>query len=188
MHRKGCRRFWKSARPVGWESSRQDELHTDMKASLVLVFAIVATAADGPPNPYIDLGACPFECCLYREWRATKPLMLMDQPHGTRVVGRLRAGERVNAITGQTQSVPLAMQSPIDVPEAGIRAGDQIFLLHYEGEGFWAVWFRGKVADAELGQVKRVPKSEWWAKVRTTRGVVGWVRAENNFQNQDGCG
>ncbi len=80
------------------------------------------------------------------------------------------------------------MLSPIDVPEAGIHKGDRIYVLHYKGEGIWAVWFRGKLADAEMGKMKLLPKSEWWAKIRTAKGAVGWVRAEGNFQNQDGCG
>ena len=124
---------------------------------------------------------------MYREWFAAKPLALVDRPEGRRVVARLREGERVTAITGETRSVPLAITSPIDISEAGIHKGDRIYVLHYEGENRWAVWFRGKQADAEL--ILRVsPKTEWWAKIRTAEGVVGWVRAEHNFQNQDGCG
>lgn len=160
---------------------------TVMRLGWIAAFALVAVAANRPPNPYIDRGACPFECCLYREWLASKPLSLVDSPEGRRVVARLREGERVTAITGETRSVPLPMRSPVNIPEAGIHRGNQIFVLHYKGEGIWAVWFGGKLADAEMGNLKTVPKTEWWAKIRTAQGAVGWVRAEGNFQNQDGC-
>jgi hypothetical protein len=159
-----------------------------VRVTRVALFALVATAADRPSNPYIDRGACPFECCLYREWFASKPLAVVDRPEGRRVVARLREGERVTALTGETRSIPLPMKSPVGDSEAGIHQGDRIYVLHYEGEGMWAVWFRGKRADAELSNLKVAPKTEWWAKIRTARGVVGWVRAERNFQNQDGCG
>jgi len=159
-----------------------------MKCTLGLLLLAAAFAAEGPPNPFIDRGACPFECCLYRKWRATKPMVLVDHPNGNRTMARLRSGEWVTAITGETRSEPLAMAAPHDFPQAGIRAGDRIFVLHFKGEGVWAVWFRGRLVDVELYGLKIAPKSEWWAKVRTARGVVGWVRAENNFENQDGCG
>ena len=32
------------------------------------------TQASGPPVPYEDIGACPFEGCVYREWIANAPL------------------------------------------------------------------------------------------------------------------
>jgi hypothetical protein len=39
----------------------------------------------------------------------------------------------------------------------------------------------------EFGNVDTPPKTEWWAKVRTPAGVVGWVRAEKTFDGADGC-
>ena len=158
-----------------------------MRTLAILVCASGAIAADRPPSPFVDRGACPFECCTYRRWRALKRLTLVDRPDGTRVIARLREGEWVNALTGETRSVPIFILSPMDVPGEGIRKGDGLFVLHYEGEGVWAAWFRGKVVSAEL-PLQRAPKTEWWAKVRTASGVVGWVRAEQSFENQDACG
>src|SRR5437868_5534785 len=66
----------------------------------ILVFALGAWAADRPPSPFIDRGACPFECCLYRQWRALRPVVVVDRPRGNRAVGRLREGEWVSALTG----------------------------------------------------------------------------------------
>ena len=158
------------------------------KLGLLCVAAVGAVATDRPPTPFIDRGACPFECCTYRKWRALQPLKLVDRPGGKKIVGRLRAGETVDALTGETHSAPLAMEAPVDIPAARVRKGDPIFVLHFEGEMTWKIWVRGKLTDAELLGLQRVPKTEWWAKVRTLRGVVGWVRAERNFENQDACG
>ena len=36
-----------------------------------LLLALTQTPHSGaPPMPYIDQGACPFECCTYRDWVA----------------------------------------------------------------------------------------------------------------------
>ncbi|MBZ5579568.1 MAG: hypothetical protein LAP40_23655 [Acidobacteriia bacterium] len=160
---------------------------TTMRLALLYVLAMGAVAADRPASLFVDRGACPFECCTYRKWKASKPLVLRNRPGG-KAVGGLKPGDWVSALTGETRSVPLAMASPVDVPDEGIRKGDPIFLLHYEGEGFWKIWVRGKTADVEVLSVRQVPKTEWWAKVRTSGGLIGWVRAEGNFENQDGCG
>ena len=160
-----------------------------LRVIMPLLLSLALLAADRPPSPYIDRGACPFECCTYRRWRALKPMVLHDRPGGHRIVGRLQSGEWVRALTGETRSKPVALAAPFDVPKDGIRKGDRVFVLHYSGEGFWKVWVRGETVDEpfQLAEAQR-PLTEWWAQVRTSSGIVGWVRAENAFANQDACG
>jgi len=157
-----------------------------MRAAIVLL-AFVSTSAKLPPSPYIDRGVCPFECCVYRDWQAQRSVPVFDRPNGTRI-GKLDNGEWVRALTGETHSTPLKIVATRDVPEAGIHPGDVFYVLHYEGEFYWRIWFKGKLFDAEADD-SRAPKTEWWTQVKRKNGSIGWIRADGGaFSNQDQCG
>jgi hypothetical protein len=158
----------------------------------VLVASVVAAQTAGeqkPPNVYIDKGACPFECCTYREWIARTDVTLLDSPNGKKVVGRIKKGERVLALTGEVHSVPLRVIAQHDDSDAGVKAGDTIYILHYEGEGYYKVWHGGKVVDVENFSDKAAqPKVTWWVKLKAPSGAIGWTVEHSNFGNQDACG
>ncbi len=159
-----------------------------MRASLTVVALMVFTAAaqTAPPTPYIAKGGCPFECCTYRDWTALKPIKLYDRPNGNTVVGALKKGEIVKALTGEIHSIPVRAKASEDHPEAGIKTDDVFYVLHYVGEGVWSVWHKGRVAQLEIYSGK-VPKTTWWVKVRTRAGIIGWAVSDRNFGNQDAC-
>jgi hypothetical protein len=166
-----------------------------ISGSLLLGFLLIsfstAHSADElkPPNIYVDNGACPFECCTYREWVARTDLTLLDSPDGKKVVAQIKKGEKVLAITGEIHSVPLQIVSPHDYPDAGVKAGDTIYILHYEGEGFWKVWHDGELVEIDnLPEKSPKPKITWWVKLKTSSGTIGWTVEHRNFDNQDACG
>jgi hypothetical protein len=41
---------------------------------LVPNFTVAGEQNTKPRLPYLDWGACPFECCTYREWVAIAPI------------------------------------------------------------------------------------------------------------------
>jgi len=46
--------------------------------------------------PYEDMGACPFECCAYRDWVATKDVVSrIDRKGNSPVVFRVKRGKRL---------------------------------------------------------------------------------------------
>ena len=153
------------------------------------VFAAQTTGEQKPPNVYVDKGACPFECCTYREWVARTDVTLLDSPNGKSVVGRIKKGERVLALTGEVHSVPLRIIAQQDYHDAGVKAGDTIYILHYEGEGYYKVWHGGNVVDVEgfSGEAAQ-PKSTWWVQLKTRSGAIGWTVEHGNFGNKDACG
>jgi hypothetical protein len=142
-----------------------------------------------PPAVYIDKGACPFECCTYREWVARTDVTFVDVPDGKVVVGQIKKGEKVLALTGEIHSVPLPIVARKDYPVVGVKAGDTIYLLHYVGEGSWKVWHMGNVFEIDdlPGKVPK-PKTTCWVKLKTSSGVIGWTIDQKNFENQDACG
>lgn len=169
-------------------------------AALAMVPTMAAPAA--PPNPYVDKGACPFECCTYRDWKITQPIILLDKPYGTRTIASVSAGQVVHAVTGDVYSVPVRTIAHKDYQvtsygyrPALIKKGDVFYMLHYVGEGVSLIWFKGTTYEFDpepVGVTMEGPPGDdnvaWWAKIQTPDGKTGWVRVKDQFENQDACG
>src|SRR5215831_17323689 len=103
-----------------------------------------AAAAEAPPSPYFDWGACPFECCAYREWSAMRQTpVLAQRRRSSETAFVLAAGDKVQALTGvvvTTKPGRIVATAPIRLGEdennVTLRAGDTLFLLRPMGEGF----------------------------------------------------
>ena len=168
-----------------------------------------------PPTPYEDVGACPFECCMYREWTSTSRVTLFRdrrEDSGTSFVAE--SGDRVRAITGivvTTQPGLAQVDRPVDLwtTEGPIHLvpGDTLYLLTNHGEGDFTAWFKGRLYDSVdasgfagvnavcearpekcNGRVTQPAVSEWWVRVRSLKGVTGWTREPQKFSNKDRCG
>ena len=149
----------------------------------------LAAAGAAPPNPFVDKGACPFECCTFRDWRTNRAVTLLDKPNGTRKITIVAAGTVVRGVTGQVFSAPILLTAAHDYPESPIKTGDVFYALHNAGEGYWAVWFRGKVYSVEFGPKETTnDTSKWWVNIRTRHGKTGWVLDREQFDLQDSCG
>jgi hypothetical protein len=154
---------------------------------------------EGPPIPFEDEGACPFEGCTYREWTTNAPVrVLTDRRQDAPVAFELPQGARVTALTGVVSTVvPGIVQliDPVEI-ETGqgtipMRAGEVFYLLTYEGEGFGKVWIKDRVytgVDLSRFKPKRKPTAIWWVKVRNRRGQVGWTPHPEAFDGKDRLG
>jgi hypothetical protein len=194
-------------------SIRPARLPLVLLVSIGCAVGLKAQVSATPPVPFEDAGACPFEGCVYREWKARTTVQVRaarraDAP----VVFRLRAGESVTALTGVVVTVRagrvqfgapqhlLTSGGPIDV-----LPGQTLYLLTYQGEGFTKVWFNGKVyedvdassfmngacADAPhrcSGRIVEPSRTEWWVQVRNKAGQVGWTREPDKFDGKDALG
>lgn len=163
-----------------------------------------------PPAIYIAEGACPFECCTFREWNVEKDVDLYDKPSGTQLVAHLKAGESVTGLTGEVHVKPKAagvvrnfQSGPIN-----LKKGDVFFVLDYLGEGAFRFWVNGETTTAlsEPAEVcpenstdcwaqyvepkagKTDPDHVWWVKVKTKLGQTGWTKESSSFGNKDACG
>jgi hypothetical protein len=172
--------------------------------------ALAASSGETPPNPYEDWGACPFECCTYREWRASSAATAYtDRAESSPIAFSIAKGEKVRAITGVVVTtrygmVKLRTAMKIGIPKTAkspdpilsLQAGEAIYTLHYEGEGSYLFWYKGSVssdevadsADDEHFEVVSKPETVWWAKVQSVNGQVGWVKMLGTFKNVDACG
>ena len=170
-------------------------------------FALSIEEIAKPRLPYLDWGACPFECCTYREWVANAPINIYKRRNEkSDVVFKLKKDERVRAMTGVVAThklgvteilkpVKIGYNATSDMPQLSLKPGDIIYTLHYAGEGFEVFWYKGKTYSDELSisnsnSFKTISSSSyvWWAKVRNGAGKIGWTNNANQFNNQDSCG
>ena len=163
----------------------------------ILVFVIAGIMQgqqfNAPPDPYVSKGVCPFECCSYGDWIANRDLTVLDRPNG-KPVAQLERLEHVAAITGEIETHPIRFQIRQNGPNSDngtILAGSTVYLLHPVGEGFWLIWFRGKVVEMDLRYDGPDPRYQWWAQIKTRSGKVGWIRMnihDLQFDHIDSCG
>lgn len=166
---------------------------------LTFLFLFVTAAfADEHPTFYIDDGACPFECCTYREWGAENDSRLHAEPDlNSPLVGTAAKGTTVNALTGEVHTKPGKLVVTRDF--LSFHKGDVLWVYTYVGEGFYKIWNQGKFIEEQIdldinnpasddwGYFEVAPDSVWWVKIRTRDGKEGWTNEPGNFSNQDAC-
>jgi hypothetical protein len=156
--------------------------------------------------PFKDVGACPFECCTYREWTANKDTILYQQmKDGSPLAFKVRKKETVTGITGvvittkpgigkalKDVTVEIYEDNSQRQKKIKFRKGELLKLLTYQGEGFYSVWHQGKTYSVNLddGNIKQLsrPISIWWVKIKNKKGQTGWTKLPENFDNMDSCG
>ena len=160
-----------------------------------------------PPTPYLDRGACPFECCTYRRWTVEADTVVYKQRSETSGVAfRVKKGDHVTGVTGivvtlKPGKVVVKKAHVLDQDrKLRLKPGDVFYLLHYEGEGYSKIWFRGKIYSDEIPlpgtgqaasaafQVVSEPDTVWWVQVKNSRGQIGWTKQHDHFGNMDACG
>jgi hypothetical protein len=162
------------------------------------------TAPVEPPLPYVDHGACPFECCTYRDWTAEQALQAFDShglvPASQHRAFRIASGERVTGMTGVviTRKPGLVrVETPLEIevyssrfPKAKpqrltLASGDRLYLLTNLGEGYMSGWFKGRVLESfdtfAFGSAEDCPKLK-----RGCSGIIEqrpesewWVKVRN---------
>ena len=146
------------------------------KAALVTsrIFALAcggsAAADDGPPLPYVDVGACPFECCVYREWRAFAQVPAYEAPDAKAPIAfQITPEESVTAETGQVVTTRVGVKEvrraatigfPVGSPASPIerqlhvKPGDKLYSLDYLGEGYELFWYEGALYQDEIAEYR----------------------------------
>lgn len=166
---------------------------------LTLLFAGSIAVADNHPDFYTDKGACPFECCTYRDWIVEKATRLHAAPKaGSPLIGTVEKNITIKASTGEVHTIP--GKFVVSVDRSPYKKGDVLWVYTYLGEGVYKVWHRGKFIEEEvyvdpdypnpddLGYYESKPNSVWWIKVITPDHREGWTNEPENFSNKDACG
>lgn len=159
-----------------------------------------------PHSFLIRRGACPFECCVYREWTPGVEIQLVSGPRRTAdPTSSVSAGEPFTADSGRVYITGLAVAAVHDTtdvyPDQTLVPGDTVVLLDHVGEGHYNVWRGGEVLQVEsfwedwrtptTGELLGEYASEWWVHATTSAGERGWFRADRpelEIRGADACG
>lgn len=164
--------------------------------SLIFLFSYASLVAQKPPMPFQDRGACPFECCTYRTWFATKTTLLRSKrDNSSPIIFKVKKGEAVTGVTGvviTTRYGIIKILRKHTIDGVHLRAGATVYLLTYEGEDSYKAWYKGRLISISGSsyfnqKLLRRPKAVWWVKIKNKRGKVGWTNLPENFDNQDQC-
>ena len=169
--------------------------------------AIEAFVARIDPSLFTRWGACPFECCVYRDWVAEAQVVVRAEPDtGARIVVAVPAGDRLLADTGFVRITSAQLIVVSDAVEANrhrsgerwssqpdtLVAGDTLLLLEPLGEGysmlargdelysaqqFWPAEDGWQPYGGARGRTVGTHAAEWWAHVTTAEGAQGWIDA-----------
>ena len=170
-------------------------------------------ASSSPPIPFEDAGACPFEGCVYGDWKAIEDVDVhAERRDDAPVVFKVRSGEGVKAVTGiviitKPGRAVFDRRQRLTTSSGTIdlMPGQTLFLLTYQGEGFTKAWYGGKVyTDVDTasfmnamcttkpeqctGKVVEKPQREWWIQIRNAEGQTGWTRESDKFDGKDSLG
>jgi len=133
-----------------------------------------------PPKVYIERFICPFEYCGFGNWILADRTELYTNPESRKSIATLKKGEAVEAITGESHSIPQAL--PCVSKISNEQSGKTFYVLFPVGEGNWSFWFEKEVHDAANNNVDcKLPdppifKSNWWVKIKTKKGQNGWIK------------
>ncbi|MCE5195354.1 MAG: hypothetical protein LLF28_07920 [Nitrospiraceae bacterium] len=157
-----------------------------------LFFSSGSAKETKPKVPYIVKDACPFECCRYGEWIAESPLKAYKKEGDSFVVSFvIKPDEKFTAIRGNLHVVKSGMVI-ITKSFEGFKRGGKMYVLSYKGEGYYDVWYKGKVIkDIEKfwsddiskneanGILKNSPEMIWWVLIKNKEGKKGWLKLKN---------
>jgi hypothetical protein len=171
---------------------------------LITLSAAQARPVEPPAVPYESMGACPFETCSYGNWKVKHAVRLhRDRDPATPVVAELRAGQAVHALTGVVVTTSLGEARVLRDTELGlrplhVRAGETVFVLYYQGGGFWRIWYRGvedsaQIADVDdaapeselTAKIRTRPTSKWWIQLKAKTGTIGWTDEIQKLTSSD---
>jgi len=158
--------------------------------------------------PYVQEGACPFECCEYGLWEVLKKDTVYSLPDSTSPsVGLIQPGEKLQAETGNVYVIPgiaKIIGKPYGIAK-DLDSNKNVLILDYIGEGFSRIYQDGNFYETKIARTKdeckeksnsrycwveilMEPISTWWVKVRINKDLMGWViMSRESLKPIDNC-
>ena len=160
-----------------------------------------------PSLPVIDYNACPFEGCTFGKWVVAHDSAIFSSwKNDQKPLSRLKKGEVVTGLTGvHITYEPDRIQVLKRIPELHLQPGDIVLRYMYRGEGFADIWVKGqwkKEYDCSFitekngsGCLRNCPakvitdgKKDWWVRLKTSQGTIGWAKVADQFDCMDSLG
>lgn len=169
--------------------------------------ALVPRHAPKPALPRVVSKACPFEGCTFGTWRTRGVVRLFSTWRSNRkLLTTVKSGQSVIAVTGiYVTFAPAEIEVTAPIPQYGLMPGDVVLDYMELGEGVFNAWFKGfwvedfdgsgvrwpheSGCSRNCNAIARTPgRSEWWVKIRTGDGVIGWTKDTSRFLGNDALG
>jgi hypothetical protein len=163
--------------------------------------------AQQPQSPVLNYGACPFEGCTFGKWLVTRETTIFTTwKEGRKPWATLQKGEVVTGLTGTHITwEPDHIQVSRSIPELQLQPGDLILRYMSHGEGFADIWVKGewkKEYDCTFitekdnsgclrdcaARVISEGRKDWWVRLKTSQGKIGWTKVEDQFDCMDSLG
>jgi len=167
-----------------------------------------------PKAPYTVEGACQLECCRLGEWSTSFSTVLVYRTPGDSTSPGDTIPARTAFLTDST--VVVVRQFGIAVADEpvpqryrdspALAAGDTAYLVRYKGEDWFTAIVRGQRHDLyafwaggpgmsrpastrTYGHVAQGLQTEWWVRVRLSRGRMGWINMTHvsSVRGPDAC-
>jgi hypothetical protein len=163
-------------------------------AMAIIFYGVTCHAQDSRPQvPFIQLGICPSEGCQFGTKGMARSSLKAYKKEGdtTAIAFTIKAGEKFTAIGGNVHVVQLG-KLVLEKSFDNYVKGDTVYILSYEGEGAYDLWYKGKVLSANYNNLDRVwengkvlnwPICVWWVWVENKSGKQGWLKVENICDN-----
>lgn len=118
----------------------------------------------------------------------------------------VQKGEIVSGLTGlHITYEPDRIQVTAPIPDLRLQPGDLILRYMYRGEGFADNWVKGQWRkDYECAFITEKDNSgclrgcsakvisegrkDWWVRVKTAKGAIGWTKVADQFDCMDPFG
>ena len=144
---------------------------------------ITAPPTTMPPAQIIEVGRCPYECCVYNEhWLAKEDVDLYAAPPET--VGADVSSLEKQLTVSKGDWVTTKTGRILARRHLG-KVGDRIVSLYaYLSEGCWRTWIDGQLGiDCHATSLENA-QQEWWIQVEASNGLLAWVKEGPNFVSQ----
>jgi hypothetical protein len=146
-------------------------------------------SATEPPIPYYDEGACPHEGCHYGLWWVEEDTSAhKEMDPASEIIFAVKKGDVVECWDGVVvvrKPVRFRLPRPFKGDGQEIPAGEIVYLLTPEGEGFHLVWYHGQLLTGlnfwDFRDESEKVEYEWWVKIENERGEVGWALEDGHF-------
>ena len=180
--------------------------------AVLFVFANLAYSQNKLEIPVVMTRVCPFECCTYTKWTALTNIEVYQNPQDSTLLFNISKGEEFKAVTGNVYitdpGLVIAKKKFVisdSSPNWEVQSNDTLYILDYEGEGYFNVFFQGKYAsvsdhywynrhvdepdETEFAKQIRTAKTEWWVKIIDSKNKEGWIfMKQAQVTGSDACG
>jgi len=170
-------------------------IHISIFCFLALTNCQILSCQLKPKVPFITPGCCPFEFgCNFHKWYVKSPVKAYrDEGDTTSFLFNVPAGDSLTFQYGDMYTLSLGTVI-LKRPWKEFTTNDTVYVLAYEGEGHYDVWYKDSIyyeegfwyKDSTWGQPGlQIDPTEmsWWVRVQDAHHNFYWLRLRNTTQH-----